>query len=257
MDKPFNELDRHFALPEVAPVEATRPLRWLRAGWADLAASPLASLAYGAGFAVLGYLILAYAADMPHLLTAAISGFVLIGPLAAAGLYEISRRHEANQRTGLLQSLGALRRHADSLMYFGIMLAVMMILWERVSAMMFALFYQDDIPDLASLYSRVVLSGEYVDFLLAYVVVGGAIAATVYALTAVAVPMLMDRDTDVVTAMMASLRAIGTNPAAMALWAAIIVALVAIGFATMMVGMIVLLPLLGHATWHAYRDLVR
>ncbi|MCB1928145.1 MAG: DUF2189 domain-containing protein [Rhodocyclaceae bacterium] len=256
MDKPFHSLDRHFDVPRIALVEHSRPLAWLRAGWQDLVRSPAASLAYGIVFAALGYLIMAYAIDKPYLGTAAVSGFMLIGPIAAAGLYEISRRHEAGEPAGLFQSLSGLRGHRDGLFTFGIMLAFLLIVWERLSAMLFALFYRGDIPDVSNFYSHVLFSGDYVYFIVAYLVIGGALAALVFALTAVAVPMVMDRDTDTITAMMTSLRAMGTNLGAMASWAVIIVLLMAISFATKMIGMVVLLPLLGHATWHAYRDQV-
>ena len=256
MEKPFGSLDRHFELPHVRTVEASRPLRWLRSGWSDLIANPLASLPYGVVFALTGYLLLAYAADLPYLFTASISGFMLIGPLAAAGLYEISRRHERGVRPSFMASLQGLRKHTDALLYFGIFLAIMLVVWERLSAILFALFYQDNIPDLANFYSHVLLSGEYTHFLVAYFVVGGALAALVFSLSAISIPLLMDRDSDVITAMMTSMRSIGANLGAMALWAAIIVVLMAISFATLMIGMVVLLPLLGHATWHAYRDLV-
>lgn len=257
MDKPFESLDHHFQLPDVAGVEAARPLRWLRAGWSDLCANPVASLGYGVIFAALGYLVLSYAIDLPYLFTAAISGFFLVGPLAAAGAYEISRQREAGNRVTFAESFSGLRPHADALLYFGVFLAFTLILWERLSALLFALFYQDNIPDLANFYRHVLFSGEYVHFLVAYFVIGGALAALVFSLSAVAVPMLMDRDSDMVTAMMTSMRAVGANLGAMALWAAIIVALIGVGFATAMIGLVILLPLLGHATWHAYRDLVR
>ena len=256
MDKPFNSLDRHFALPDVRSVAGARPFAWLRAGWQDLTASPVTSLAYGAIFAALGFLILSYASDLPYLFTASISGFLLIGPLAAAGLYEISRRRGEGQSTSFAESLSALRSHADSLMYAGLFLALMLVLWERLSAILFALFYNGSIPDVANFYSHILFSGEYAHFVVAYLVIGGALAALVFSMMAVSIPMLMDRDTDLISAMMTSLRAIGANLGAMALWAAIIVALMAVSFATAMIGMVVLLPLLGHATWHAYKDVV-
>jgi len=257
MDKPFNSLDRHFHLPPIARVENGRPLRWLKAGWQDIVRSPVASLSYGAIFAALGYLILTYAAGVPYLTTAAVSGFLLIGPLVAAGLYEISRRHEAGEQPSFADSLRGLRGHGDAMFQFGIALAIMLILWERLSAALFALFYQGGIPDVENFYSHVLFSGDYVHFIVAYLIVGGALAALVFALTVVSIPLMMDRETDIITAMMTSVRAIGTNLGAMALWAVIIVALMAVAFGTMMIGMVLLLPLLGHATWHAYRDLVR
>ena len=255
MDKPYNTLDRHFHLPHVRQVEASRPLLWLRMGWDDMRANLAASLTYGLIFSVIGYLILAYATDLPYLFTAAISGFFLVGPLAAAGLYEISRRHERGEPASFADSLRGLRKHGDHLLYYGAFLAFVLLAWERLSAILFALFYHGAAPDLGNFFQEVFLSGNYTHFVVSYMVVGGTIAGLVFALSVISVPMLMDRESDMVTAMMTSARAVGYNLGAMALWAALIVLLVGIGFATMMIGMVVLLPLLGHASWHAYKDL--
>lgn len=257
MDKPFETLEQHFHLPHVREVGIDRPLLWLRAGWEDMRENLGASLSYGVILAALGYLILSYAAGLPYLFTAAISGFFLIGPVAAAGLYEISRQHEQGHPVSFLSSLRGLRGHADGLAYFGAFLAIALIGWERISAVLFALFYDGNVADLSNFFRSVFLSGEHLSFVAAYLVVGAIIATVVFALSVTAVPMLIDRKVDIVTAAMASLRAVAVNPAAMALWAAIIVGLVAVGFATMMVGMVILLPLLGHASWHAYRELMR
>lgn len=256
MDHSYHPLDHHFQLPHVHHVDAGRPLQWLRMGWDDLRANPLASLTHGAILAVIGYLILAYAANMPYLFTAAISGFLLIGPLAAAGLYEISHRREAGERIGWAESMRGLGRHRESLFYCGIMLAFMLIAWERISAILFALLYTGNVPEVSNLMRDVFLNGEQLQFTVTWLAAGGVMAALVFSLMVIAIPMLMARDTDIATAMMTSLRAVSGSPAAMALWAAIIVLAMAIGFATLMIGMVVLLPLLGHATWHAYRELI-
>ena len=256
MDKPLGHLDHHFDLPHVRDVAAARPWHWLKLGWQDLSGSPGASLAYGVFYAAVGYLILAYALDRPYLFTAAISGFMLIGPVAAAGLYEISRRRERGEPCGLHASVTGLRHHGDSLLYFGLLLAITLILWERSSAILFALLYDAGAPSAGNFLSDIFLSGEHLPFVIAYLLVGGVLAAVVFALSVVSVPMLMDRDTDIATAMMTSARAVAHNPAPMALWAAILVGAMALGFATLMVGMVVLLPLIGHATWHAYKELV-
>ena len=221
----------------------------------DVLQSPLASLAYGVTFALLGYLILAFAADKPYLFTAAVSGFLLVGPLAAAGLYEISRRRSEGRSCSLLESLQGIARHKGQLFYFGLMLAIVLIGWERMSAILFAMFYKGDAPDLANFFGEVLFSAPtptswWPTWWL------GALAVLVYALSAVAVPMLMDRETDIVTAMMSSARAVGFNLGAMILWAAIIVGSMALGFASLLFGMVILLPIIGHATWHAYHELV-
>jgi uncharacterized membrane protein len=256
MAKSMHPLDVHFSLPHLRTVETERPLLWLKKGWQDMRENLRASLSYGLIFAVAGFLLLTYAADLPYLFTAAVSGFFLIAPLAAAGLYEISRRHEKGIATSFAQSLAGLRSHSDSLLYFGVLLAFSLIGWERLSAILFALFYHGDVPDMGHFYRDVLFSGEYLHFMVAYLFIGGILATAVYCLSAVSVPMLMERKTDVATAMMTSVRAVGHNLGAMLLWAILLVALMAVGFATMMIGMIFLLPLVGHASWHAYRDLV-
>lgn len=256
MDISFHSLDRHFDLPNVRKVKTSSPIEWLRRGWEDFGENPLASLAYGVFFTALGYLILMHLADKPYLATAAVSGFLLVGPVAAAGLYEMSRRRAQGQPIGLKESLVGLGRHMRNLSYFGLFLAFVLLSWERVSAILFALFYRGDVASIEQFFSIVVLSGDYLGFVLTYLVVGGVLAALVYTLSAVSVPMLMDRDTDMATAMMTSAQAVAGNLRPMMQWAGLIVLLVALGFATMMIAMIVVLPWLGHASWHAYRDLV-
>lgn len=256
MDKPLNSLDRHFQLPGVRKLDASRPMAWLRMGWEDLRGNPVPSVTYGVLFALAGYLILGFASEMPYLFTAAVSGFFLIGPIAAAGLYEIARREEQGEVIGFTDSLRGLRGHGDQLLFFGVFLAIVLLSWERLSAILFALFGHGESAVVGSFFRDIFLSGGHLDFVAAYVVFGGILAAVVFALSAVAIPLLMHRDTDIVTAMMSSARAVANNLRVMTLWAVIIVALIAIGFATLMIGMVVILPVLGFASWHAYRELI-
>jgi uncharacterized membrane protein len=139
---------------------------------------------------------------------------------------------------------------------FGVVLAIVAIGWERLSAILFALLYGGSAPDLGRFVADVFLAGDYPRLLTGYIVIGGILAALVFALAAVSLPMMVDRGTDVATAMMASVKAVVTNPVPLALWAATIVVLVAIGFATALIGMVFVMPLLGHASWHAYKELV-
>jgi uncharacterized membrane protein len=256
MDRSLRGLEQHFHLPAIRTVDNFRAFEWLARGWRDVLAHPLASLSYGLAFTAAGWLILSYAADRPYLFTAAVSGFFLLAPVLAAGLYEISRRNARGEPVSLAASLDGWRRNGQSMFHVGILLAVVAIGWERISAILFALFYQGNVPDLSRFLQEVVLSGDYVHFLVAWTVVGGALAAIVFALCAVAIPMLADREVDFATAAGTSLKAVGHNIGAMAIWAVLIVALVGIGFATWLLGLIVIMPLLGHATWHAYQDVV-
>jgi uncharacterized membrane protein len=243
-----------FALPGIRTVAAGRPLAWLRAGWSDLKANPLPSLAYGLLFALGGDLILLAVLNHPHLLTVAISGFFLLAPLLAAGLYELSRAHQAGQHPLFIDSLRCFRRNGQSLALFGLLLALMAIIWERFSAIAFALIGSDRVG--SALLSDIILGGEHLAFVAVWAAVGAILALTVFALAVVAVPMLLDRDVDVATAMLASLRAVAHNPGPLLLWAVLIVALTLLGFATLLFGLVVIMPILGHASWHAYRELV-
>lgn len=257
MNQTLTPLDRHFALPGVRRVAQDRPLAWLKAGWRDLCANPIASLAYGLLFAIAGDLILIFAWRSPHLFTVAISGFFLIAPLLAGGLYEISRRQAAGRTSSFIDSLAGWRRNGQSMAMFGLLLALVGIAWERLSAVLFALLAPDLTPNLSAFVSSILGAHEYRSLTVVWFVAGGSLALFVFAISATSVPMLLDRDTDFVTAMMTSLRAVSLNLETMVLWAGLIVLLTLVGFATLLFGLIVLMPLLGHASWHAYRDLVK
>src|SRR5690606_16380802 len=171
MDQHLNPLDQHFDLPHVRRIDGTRAFAWLRMGWQDLKANPVAGLAYGVLLAVLGGLILSLADDMPYLFVAAVSGFFLIGPVAAAGLYEIARRREGGELIGFVDSLRGLRGHSDQLLFFGVFLAVVLLSWERMSAILFALFDYNDTAVVGSFFRDIFLSGAHMDFAVAYLVV--------------------------------------------------------------------------------------
>ncbi len=252
----IDTLDRHFRLPTVKKVGLDRPFVWLARGWDDLRSQPGASLAYGGGLAAAGVAILGYAADRPHLLTAAIVGFLLLGPLAAAGLYEISRRHHQGEDSTVADAFRGIRRHAGSLGVFGLLLGLVALAWERMTAVLFALTVQAPNADLQTFLSEVLLSGRFTAFTLNWMALGVGMLCAVFAFTAFAIPRILDRNDDPVTAAMASLRAVVSNLSASALWALIIVTLMTVGLATWMIGMVVIVPLLGHATWHAYRDMI-
>jgi len=249
------ELGKHFALPGIRRVAALRPLAWLAMGMQDLRSNPAESLAYGVLVAILGALVWAYAGDDPQRFTASITSFFLIAPLLAAGLYEISRRQELGQSTSFGESLQGWRRSGGALAPFGLELFLFAIFWERLSAILFALSYGGHPPNLEAFFSDVFLSGAYPLFVAAYVGVGAIFAAIVFVVTAVAIPMLLDRNGDIYTAMATSFLAVTRNIPAMLVWALLIVALTALGFATLLVGLVIVFPLLGHATWHAYREM--
>ena len=258
MEHTLQRIERIAPTADGTRVSASEPLRWLSLGWQDMRRSPVASLSYGVIFAAIGFLILNIASGKPYLLLGATSGFFLLAPLLAAGLYELSRRHAVGDLATFRDSFGGWRRNGQSLADFGFVLTFITLCWEMVSAQLFALSYRGEhIAEVTNFVSSMLLSGTNTQFMVTYSVVGGIVAAVVFALAAVTVPMLVDREVDVVTAMHASLKAVASNPGAMIVWAGLIVALVAVGYATMMIGIVLVMPLLGHATWHAYKALVK
>ena len=239
--------------PPVRAVPATAPFRWLAAGAADLRANPLPSAFYGVCFAIMGWLIVFERATA--YVSALVTGFFLVGPFLATGLYALSRARARGEPVRLAPTLDAWRPNVGAIGVFAIVLAVILLVWARASLVVFALFYTSEMPTVDGFLAQV-LRPSNVEFLIAYACVGGFFALLVLAISAVSVPMMLDRGTDGVVAVLTSAKAFGANVAPMAVWGALIVAVVAAGFAAFFVGLVVAVPLVGHATWHAYAELV-
>ncbi len=240
----------------VRKVPLTRPLVWLSRGMDDLLHHRSASLAYGALVSVLGGLILVYERH-PYVIAAAISGFLLVGPIMTAGVCELSRLRDGGETADFEASLKVLRLRRRNLLRFALVLIGCSLVWFLLSTMMMSVFLGDVGPELTATVWGDVLRQITTTQLLAYILVGGSLATLVFAVSVVAVPMIVDRGATAGQAMLTSLRATLADWPAMLLWAALIVVLVGMGFATFLIGMLVVYPLLGHATWYAYRDLVQ
>lgn len=249
-------LDQAPAFPAVRRVPASRPLQWLRGGWVDMMKHPGPSLVYGLIVTVGGWAMVTLAAPHAELFTSVIAGFVMVIPLLAAGIYELTRQSEAGEAPSFINSVKSLRRNASSIADYGIALLLAGILWERVAAVMFALSYGGDMGSVAHFVQEIFLSGKYIGVVLAWLISGAALAALVFSVTVVGMPMVIDRNSDVVTAMITSVKAVLVNLPAMAVWVSLIIGLSLFGVLTALVGLVVVMPLLGHATWCAYRDLV-
>lgn len=231
------------------------------AGWKDLLAAPTVSLGYGVVFAGLGYLLTVglFALDVFYLVLPMTAGFLIIGPLAAVGLYEISRRRAAGEKTSLGAALRAWQRNPSQIALMGVALLLVLIAWSRIAALIFMLYFGiGNVPSVDKLLVETFLTPSSLPFLVFGTAVGGVLAAFTFAISAVSIPMLLDRpESNVIEAIATSYKAVATNPKPMALWGLLIVLFAGAGLATLYVGLIVALPLIGHATWHAYKDLVQ
>jgi uncharacterized membrane protein len=249
------EDSRPSVVPGVRKLSIAAPFGWLALGWRDFRAHPLPSAFYGACFAAMGWCIAFTFRHAYEYVSALVTGFFFVGPFLAIGLYDLSRRHERGLPMRLLPTLDAWAPNVGAIGMFALVLGVVLLVWARASLIVFALFYTGEMPSVERFLGQM-LSPDNLEFLLAYFCVGGFFALLVFAISVVSVPMMLDRNTDGVVAVLTSLRAFVENGPAMVVWGAVIVALTAAGFALFFVGLVVTVPVIGHATWHAYRALV-
>jgi len=248
--------DDESRMPVVKAIDAGAPFRWLGKGWRDVWQAPVASLTHGVVFAAIGAFLLSFAWARSHVAPTLVSGFVLVAPFLAINLYALSRQIERTGRADPIEALHAWRANAGSIALFGLLLVFALIGWERISAILFALFYGGTVPDLKNFLSDVLFSGHYNELVIAYFGIGAIVAAVVFAVSVVSLPMLLDRDVDAATVVITSVDAVRKNLGPMFVWAALLAVLTAIGIATLMIGLVVIFPWLGHASWHAYREIV-
>ncbi len=245
-------------MPRLRTIDVDRPWAWLAAGWRDLVRVPGLSLGYGIVFSAVGY-ALAYwlqAAGAPYLILPATAGFALMGPAAAVGLYDVSRRLESGQPVTFGKIGSAILSRADTLAAMGLVLMLFFLAWMEIALLIFAFFFSDRAISSDNFFERVFFAADSLPFLITGTVAGGILAAVVFAISTISLPLLLDRDVGVPTAVATSLRAVHRNHKALALWAMIIAVFMSIGVATFFIGLVLALPLVGYATWHAYRDLV-
>ncbi|WP_418317619.1 DUF2189 domain-containing protein [Piscinibacter sakaiensis] len=233
-----------------------RPLHWLRLGWADLMRCPLPGLLHGLAAVVFGGALLLLAGDSFWLLAGAFSGFLIVAPLVATGLYAISRSLELGQRPDLATAFAAWRPRDSRLVIFGLLLALAGTGWVLTSAALITTFAGSVVNSPADFLRVVVLADDDRHLFEAWLVLGAILAAPIFVSSVVAIPLLLDRGDSVLDAVATSVAATLASPVALALWATLILALTMLGMASLMLGLIVLLPWLAHASWHAYRDLV-
>ena len=244
------------ALPGVRRVGFAAPLGWLGKGWKDLWRQPAASLFYGVAIAVTGAVILGVTASLAYLFAAAVTGFLLVAPMLAAGLYELSRRYLAGEPATLTDSMLAWKRNPSALVSFGLLSILAGTAWQVVSVVIVALFYKGTALQPMAMMIEVLVNPQHYLMFFIYMGAGGLMAAVVFALSVVSMPMLVDRRCELLCALTTSVNAVAENPLPLALWALIIMLLTGLGFATALVGLVLVMPWLGHASFHAYKELV-
>lgn len=246
----------HSSFPIIRLVKPSNIFGWLKAGIQDTRQAGMASLFYGAFFAMAGWFMKVVFDEAYGLFPGLATGFLLLGPFLAMGLYDLSRQLEQGAQAKLIPSLTAWRTNMMNVGIFAGVLGVILLIWARASLIIFALYFQDSVfPTLNEVIMSVLTFNQPV-FGMVYFAAGGFFAALVFAISVVAIPLMTDRKTDAITAAIASIIACTKNPLTMLLWGACIVVLVAIGFATYFVGLVLTMPIVGHATWHVYRDIV-
>ncbi len=239
----------------VRRVPVTEPLVWLRQGLHDFTRAPVPSLLHGLIVAIGGIAILLVAMHAWPIFPGAFSGFVLIGPILATGLYEISRRIARGEPARVRDALAAWRRGTRPLVWLGVLLGIAATMWVALTVVLSWQFIPAGVGSFAGFLRYFVVEGPRWIFPV-WVYAGGLGAAIVFACTAVSVPLLLDRRVRFWCAILTSVRAVGENPWAMLLWAAIIMTLIAVSMLMLMAGFAITVPVVGHATWHAYRALV-
>jgi uncharacterized membrane protein len=245
--------------PLIRRVPIDQPWVWLAAGWRDLWTVPRVGIAYGAVPTLAGWLafLLLVWQDMPYLVLPLSAGFFFVGPFIATGLYEVSRRLESGHVVDLETTLMAWRRNAEQIALMGVLLLLLHLAWMRGAQLIFAIFEWRTVPSWDRFTDLAWFSLRSLPFLAVGTICGGVLALIAFSIGAFSMPYLLDRrDSNLFEAIATSVAAIRLNPKPMALWAGLIVLLVGLAMVPGLLGLIVVLPLVAHATWHAYRDVV-
>lgn len=260
---PTAAAQRHASLVPAAPTKEilvlswSAPFNWLRLGWQDIMAHPGSSLFFGLPFWCMALVLHGLFHTEPEYVMTLVSGCLLAGPFVAMGLYDLSRRREQGQAANFMASLTCWKPHLRSLGLLVGALLVLELIWGRVSLVMLALFFDTGLPTSAGLMEAAV-NADNLDFVAAFVAASGFFAMLVFTLSVVSIPMILDRDTDAISAAILSAEVVSLNVGVMLLWGVLIAAMVVLSLLMpLALGLVVIGPLLGHASWHAYQRSVR
>ena len=253
-------------LPQVRTVGLMQPMTWLVLAWRDMARSGWISFAHGLAITAFGGAILAVAHHRFWLLAGALSGFLVVAPVLATSLYALSRaleqRQEANLGVVLKTWLNWQNSHLTKwgndywcMVQFGALLALAATGWVITSAAFITLLAPVPVETPMDFMRHVVLANNGWLFEL-WLGLGSLLAAPIFASSVIAMPLLLDRRASLRVAVLTSWQVVVANPLPMAFWAALILGFTLLGLGSLLLGLIFVMPMLGHASWHAYRDLV-
>ncbi len=238
---------------DIAQLPWGAPLQWLSLGWGDVRSYSGIAMFYGCCFWLMAVVLGAVFRSSPEYTMSIASGCLLVGPFLAMGLYEVSRRRGLGQPAELGTSITCWDSHMGSMAMLVLVLMVLELLWGRASLVVFAVFFNTGMPSTTGVMEAV-FNPQNWEFVAVYAIVGGAFAAIVFALSVVSIPMILDRDTDAISAAITSLEVVFHNTGVMVFWGVLITLLVVVSlWLPWHIGLLVVGPLLGHATWHAYR----
>jgi uncharacterized membrane protein len=257
-------------ISEVSDIEETRnihwkrnlaagaPLRWLSLGWKDLWIKPIPSLLYGllvcvASIAFIGYM---FSTGRDYFLFPALSGFLIVGPIIASGLYLKSRNLELGEPFSFSTMVSVRPKAGAQVFFTGMLLVMLILLWMRAAVLVYALFFGlQPFPGLDQIATMLLTTPTGWAMLFVGGFVGSLFAGFAFAISVFSIPMLLDRQIDAFTAMGISTTMVWNNLRVTITWGAIVLAMFLACLATGLLGLIVIFPWLGHATWHAYREM--
>ncbi|WP_421883428.1 DUF2189 domain-containing protein [Pacificispira sp.] len=241
----------------IRKVSTAAPFRWLLAGWQDFRRAKPLALLYGGLFAGISLAITAGLAllNQGHLIAPMWGGFFIVGPALTIGMYQISRQLEQGEAPTIGATLLAWRRNGYHVMTAGAVLMLFMMIWVRIAVIVFALTFPYVSLTFRAMVEQALFTPEGWGFLALGTAVGGVFAAFAFTAGAISLPAMLDRRIDIFSAVTLSAVAVFRNAKPMMIWGTVIVTVVAAGMATFYIGLVVALPLIGFASWHAYRDL--
>ncbi len=246
-------------LPKVRVLTLDAPWAWLSQGWLDLWKAPGIGLVYGAVFSIICALSFLgmFRIQATSLMLVLAPGFLLLGPFLATGLYQASRRLALGEAPSSVFGLFSNIAAPGQIAFFGALLTIAFLAWMRIATLLFALFVHDEYTVIADFIQFLLTDPSGLTLSVVGTTIGAIIAFTIFSISAISIPLMVERDVDAISAIIVSVSAVRKNPGVMALWAGLIAILMVVGLATFSLGLIITFPLVGHATWHAYRDLTR